>query len=169
VEIWKRLGPYFQGIEKVKNEVKPMLETLFQKDGVVIVTAVNSGQADLLINWICSAGNHIDGDILDRLIVFCMDEEMARIATHLGVAHYYSKEIMGAMPSESAQHFNDAGFKSIMFGKMVAPQIVSMLGYDFLYCDVDIVWYKDPVPYLLGDSNKKWDMMFQDDGKYEID
>lgn len=41
-----------------------------------------------------------------------------------------------------------------------------MLGYDFLFQDVDIVWYQNPLEYFLNPSNQGFDVYFQDDGAH---
>ena len=53
----------------------------------------------------------------------------------------------------------------MMMAKVYCVHLVNMLGYDLLFQDVDVVWYKDPIPFfhnkeLAGD----YDLYFQDDG-----
>lgn len=47
-------------------------------------------------------------------------------------------------------------------GKIRAAQLVSVLGYDFLFQDVDVVWFKSPLEYFY--HEKSFDMYFQKDG-----
>ena len=44
--------------------------------------------------------------------------------------------------------------------------MINALGYDLLFQDVDIVWYRNPVEYFTNDSNpyRDFDMYFQQDG-----
>ena len=55
-----------------------------------------------------------------------------------------------------------------MFAKVVCVQLTSMLGYDLLFQDVDIVWYRNPLDYFHDVSNPfyNFDMYFQDDGAH---
>jgi hypothetical protein len=46
--------------------------------------------------------------------------------------------------------------------------LVSMLGFDILFQDVDIVWYKNPLEYFHNASVQQYDMIFQDDGGHSI-
>jgi len=52
----------------------------------------------------------------------------------------------------------------MMLAKVFCVQMVSALGYDFLFQDVDIVWYKHPLEYF--DTNPGFDIYFQDDGAH---
>jgi len=54
----------------------------------------------------------------------------------------------------------------MMLAKVISVQLVSMLGYDLLFSDVDVVWFKDPLEYFNGPNSslKEHDLIFQDDG-----
>lgn len=68
------------------------------------------------------------------------------------------------MPSEAAKGYGDRRFVAMMLAKVFCVQMVSALGYDFLFQDVDIVWYKHPLEYF--DKNPGFDIYFQDDGAH---
>jgi hypothetical protein len=52
-----------------------------------------------------------------------------------------------------------------MFAKVICVQLVSVLGYNFLFQDVDVVWFKDPIAYFRRrEFQRKYDVIFQDDG-----
>ncbi len=55
-----------------------------------------------------------------------------------------------------------------MFAKVVCVQLINHLGYDLLFQDVDIVWYKNPLDYFHDEANKfhDFDVYFQDDGAH---
>lgn len=53
-------------------------------------------------------------------------------------------------------------YKTIVLTKVVAVHLVNLLGYDMLFQDVDIVWYKHPLPRFQNDS--AFDISFADDG-----
>lgn len=56
--------------------------------------------------------------------------------------------------------------------KVICVQLVSMLGYNFLFQDVDVVWFKNPLDYfLLGEAATEYrdiDIFFQDDGGHSV-
>ncbi len=72
------------------------------------------------------------------------------------------------MPEEEAQHYGDKTFIAMMFAKVVCVQLINHLGYDLLFQDVDIVWYKNPLDYFHDSNNPHhgFDMYFQDDGAH---
>ena len=56
---------------------------------------------------------------------------------------------MSLIPQEEAARYGDTTFGLIMMAKVICVHLVSDLGYDMLFQDVDVVWYKDP----LGEQN----------------
>jgi hypothetical protein len=54
-----------------------------------------------------------------------------------------------------------------MMAKVICVQMVSMLGFNFLFQDVDIVWYKHPLEYFENNQSiGDFDIYFQDDGAH---
>ena len=55
-----------------------------------------------------------------------------------------------------------------MFAKIACVQLINYLGYDLLFQDVDVVWYKNPLEYFHDKNNphRDFDMYFQDDGAH---
>ena len=51
-----------------------------------------------------------------------------------------------------------------MMAKVICVQLVNELGYDLLFQDVDVVWYKNPFEFFNSKHAKKFDVYFQDDG-----
>ena len=74
----------------------------------------------------------------------------------------------GDMPEAEAKHYGDRAFVAMMFAKVVCVQMINFLGYDLLFQDVDVVWYKNPLEYFHDTTNEfhEFDMYFQDDGAH---
>jgi hypothetical protein len=58
----------------------------------------------------------------------------------------------------------------MMMAKVICVQMVSLLGFDFLFQDVDIIWYKNPLDYFHNPASgmADYDMFFQDDGGHSV-
>lgn len=76
----------------------------------------------------------------------------------------------GALPSGAARSYGDRNFVAMMFAKVVCVQLVNYLGFDLLFQDVDVVWYKNPLEWFQDKENPyhEYDMYFQDDGAHSI-
>lgn len=71
-----------------------------------------------------------------------------------------------AMPSEAARRYGDRQFVAMMLAKVICVQLISMLGYNLLFQDVDLVWYRHPLEFFENGSAGDFDVYFQDDGAH---
>lgn len=67
------------------------------------------------------------------------------------------------MPQEAAAQYGDSRFTAMMMAKVFCVHMISALNYNILFQDVDIVWYRNPIPFFEKE-NLKFDLLFQDDG-----
>ena len=54
----------------------------------------------------------------------------------------------------------------MMMAKVYSFHLISQLGYDLLFQDVDVLWYRHPLPFFSNYSD--FDIVFQDDGGRNI-
>jgi len=167
---WEILGRYYKAFPTVMKELKPLVESVATKPGnTVTVMVSNFGQSELLANFVCTArSGNLD---ISSILVFATDLETKSLAESLGLKAYYDKMNFDSIPSEAAARYGDRKFTAMMLAKVMCVQMVSALGYNILFQDVDMVWYKNPIPYFEDKNNtdlKKFDIMFQDDGGHSL-
>ena len=67
-----------------------------------------------------------------------------------------------------ARGYGDAVFSAMMYIKVVSVHLVTQLGYNVLFQDVDVVWFQDPVQWIMSGSTDgsvgAFDAYFTDDG-----
>jgi len=159
----KALRSYFNHLDEVIAELKPIAESVARKNTIIVMTC-NMGQSELLMNFVCNArAKKLD---ISNILVFPTDTDTKELAEGLGLATFYDKRNFENMPEREAQNYGDRSFVAMMFAKVVCVQLTSYLGYDLLFQDVDIVWYRNPLDYFHDESNPfyNFDMYFQDDG-----
>mmetsp|Transcript_6244 Transcript_6244/g.13488 ORF Transcript_6244/g.13488 Transcript_6244/m.13488 type:complete len:254 (+) Transcript_6244:1183-1944(+) len=71
---------------------------------------------------------------------------------------------MRFIPKEESARYGDRTFALIMIAKVVCVQLVNELGYDLLFTDIDVVFYRDPMEYFRNPTLGNFDVYFQDDG-----
>jgi len=151
---------YLTNIDDIKRELVSILRRI-AIDNTVVVTTVNKGQSELFANVVCSSRSR--GFDIGNLIVFPTDSFSKELAEGMGVATYYAEKLMDSIPSQEAARYGDSTFGLIMMAKVICVHLVSELGYDILFQDVDVVWYKDPLK-LFHDSKSaiaNFDIYFQ--------
>jgi hypothetical protein len=156
----ERLLTYLTEADMIKSRLKQTLEKM--KQSTVIVLTCNLGQSELLLNFACSA--RARGLDLKNVVVFPTDAETKELAEGMGLETFYEENLMASIPKEEAGLYGDRVFSSVMFAKVLCVQLVNELGYDLLFQDVDVVWYKPPLDFFLDKSMPVFDVYFQDDG-----
>lgn len=158
---------YFDRYDDTVSTLKPIAKRLAGEDNTVIVMVCNTGQSDLLANFLCSADARGFGDLVrSKVLVFATDEGTRDLARGLGVEAFYDEKIFEKMPEKEARTYGDRDFTSMMYAKVVTVQLINMLGHDVLFQDVDLVWFKNPLAFFHDKANPlyEFDMLFQDDG-----
>jgi hypothetical protein len=123
----------------------------------------NLGHAELFHNFVCGA--RAKGLDLSKLLMFATDKETYQLSKQLGIAAFYDETIFADMPTTAANAYGDKVFAKMMMAKVYCVHLVNQLGYNVLFQDVDVVWYRNPLPYFeQKEITEEWDMMFQDDG-----
>ena len=156
-----RLRTYLNEIDNIKSRLKETLEKIKNTKTIVIMTC-NFGQSELLINFVCSA--RARGFDLHNLLVFPTDKETHDLAEAMGLITFYEEKMMASIPKKASMLYGSPDFSAFMFAKVLCVQLVNELGYDLLFQDADIVWYKDPLGFFQNESLPQFDMYFQDDG-----
>ena len=153
------LQAYLAQLPSLLEQVRPLAASASEAHGVVVILVCNWGQSELLANFACSSST-------DRasILVFCTDTDTYELATKLGLRAIHVQDAFGDMPTEAARSYGDKRFTGMMLAKVYCVHLVSLLGYDLLFQDVDVVWYDNPLPYLK--ANTTTDLIFQDDGAH---
>ncbi len=164
---YETLVDYLQHLDEVLNELKPLLELLLKvssnpKSKTIIVQVCNYGQVELFANYICNAKSK--GLDFSHIFLFATDLKTYELCQAYGIPAYYNEAIFGDMPELAARGYGDKIFRKMMMAKVYCVHLVLSLGYNVLFQDVDLVWYRNPLPYLESKQLEEWDLMFQDDG-----
>jgi len=119
---------------------------------------------------ICNARAKGFENLLSEILLFATDQATHDLATMMGITSIYIDSVFSEMPEDAAGHYLDKNFRKMMIAKVYCIHMVSMLGYDILFQDVDVVWYQNPLTWFHNTSNPHYDfdMYFQDDGNHGL-
>ncbi|KAL5708922.1 hypothetical protein ACHQM5_019665 [Ranunculus cassubicifolius] len=110
------------------------------KDNTVIVTFGNYAFMDFILNWV----KHLSDLGVSNLLVGAMDTKLLEALYWKGVPVF---DMGSNMPT------SDPGWGSPTFHKMGREKVTLIdallpFGYEILMCDTDMVWLKNPLPYI---------------------
>lgn len=162
---WGILVDYLQKLPHTLDRLTPLAKKVAGDGNTIVVLVCNFGQSELLVNFVCSS--RARGLDLSRVLVFATDHEVQQLASGLGIAVFDVQDAFGDdMPTGAAKTYGDRTFRGMMMAKAYCVHLVNALGYDLLFQDVDVVWYKDPVEYFESEDSGNFDFYFQDDGAH---
>jgi Nucleotide-diphospho-sugar transferase len=156
---WPLLIDYLQKLEATLERLKPIAATVSQGKTVVVMVC-NFGQSELLVNFVCSA--RARGLDLANVLLFATDTDTSQLAKSLGIAVFDVNDAFGDMPTSAAKVYGDRTFQGMMFSKVYCVHLVNALGYDVLFQDVDVVWYRNPIEFFHNKESGDFDLYFQD-------
>lgn len=160
---WKMLETYFDTLDDVIAELTPIVRRI-AIDNTIVVMVCNFGQSQLLVNFACSA--KAKGIDISNVLVFATDEETKELAESAGLNAYFEKRNFGNMPTKAAKTYGDGTFTTMMLSKVMCVHMASMIKVDFLFQDVDVLWFRNPLPFFQNKTSviAGFDAYFQDDG-----
>jgi Nucleotide-diphospho-sugar transferase len=161
---FKELVGYLGRLQDTLERLRPFATLAAGLDGsAVVAMAVNKGQSELLVNFVCGArSRQLD---LSHVLVFATDGATAALASALGLRVFDVRGAFGDIPTEAAAFYGDDVFGQIVLAKIYCVHLLVWLGHDVLLQDVDVVWHRNPLEYFARqDSFEPYDMVFQDDG-----
>ena len=124
----------------------------------VLVMVANEGVMDLLLNFLCSCRSA--GLNTGSMVVFVGQPEYIPLVHAIGAKAFYSTAL-GLIPRKAADSYGDNTFARLMWLKATSVFIGARAGFHVLFQDVDLVWLRDPFPFLQAHVK---DIAFMDDG-----
>ncbi len=132
--------------------------------GPIVVIPFNWGYRQLVHNWAVSCDRHAI-DCRRFTLLFPTDARAASFARKLGFAAYFDGASYGELPEEAHERFGDSSFRKCLFAKIAATQDTLTAGRDLIRQDADIVWNRDPRPYLARKAHQEGlQYLFMNDG-----
>ena len=125
--------------------MQEILRDRASKDGFVLLTAVNFGYREHLMNFKCN----LDQFGMKHFVIAAMDHEMYEWGSQRGLPIYLASSANATTAGLMKQariggKFGSEGFRSLTKLKSVAVLDVLKAGYSVVWSDVDITWFNSP-------------------------
>lgn len=117
-------------------------------NNTIVLTALNYGYSHMMMSWVCNL-RHLN---ITNFIVAALDEELYKWAVVRGLPVYLETSITEGISSSmiSEATYGTDNFKQLTKMKSRVVLRILQLGYNVVWSDCDIVWFKNPLPHLMG-------------------
>ena len=119
------------------------VNTVFQLNNTVVVTAANHGYLNHVFNFDCFMKR-----LKMKYLVMALDRAAYDVLSlQTNIPAYYVKHTED-ISSESV-NFQTIQFNQLSMRKIESTLLIMKLGYDILFSDPDVAILRDPLPFLL--------------------
>ncbi|XP_010691066.1 uncharacterized protein At4g15970 isoform X2 [Beta vulgaris subsp. vulgaris] len=137
-------------------ELRKVLEAASTKDKTVILTTLNEAwtKPDSLFDLFLKSfrtGNNT-APLLNHLVVIAVDEK-AYLRCQKLVTHCYFHKTKQSSEMAHEARFMSPIYMDMMWERLAFLQTILSLGYNFLFTDTDVMWFRDPFPHFTLDSD----------------
>jgi hypothetical protein len=157
------LHKYLTHLNTTLDELRPIAARA--KDPLVIMVC-NQGHTEILLNFVCASRNV--GVDLSSYLIFATDFTTKTLVSSWGLSVVYFPNLFPANldRDDSVAEYGSLPYAHAMLSKVLCAQLVSLLGHDFVFQDVDLVPYRaDYVRHFVSFAKKDGvDLLFQYDG-----
>jgi hypothetical protein len=141
----KILGEYLSAFDGAMERLGPVAARVADAGspavrGNIIVLVCNFGHAELFANFVCAA--RAGGVDLSKMLMFATDPETHELAMSLGIASFHDAGIFASIPRDASRMYGNDHYAKIMMSKVYCVHMISQLGYNLLFQDVDIMIYQ---------------------------
>jgi hypothetical protein len=164
------LQSYLSVYEDARENLRPIADKVARggsvdgERGPIVVMVANHGQSQFFINFVCAANSR--GLDISRILLFATDQETYHLTESMGIAVFYDDRVFASIPSGAAKVYHDINYGRIMMSKVYCVHLINSMGYDLLFQDIDLVWYKNSLDYFKTVASQDFDMYFQHDGEH---
>ncbi|KAH9318555.1 hypothetical protein KI387_020324 [Taxus chinensis] len=122
------------------------LETLLQKvtdnEKTVILAVVGNNYRDMLMSWVC----RLRRLKISNFLIFAIDHQIYQFSVLQGLPVVMDAHAMNVSFNDC--HFGTKCFQRVTKVKSRIVLQILRLGYHVIFSDVDVYWFKNPLPYL---------------------
>lgn len=142
----EKLGPFLDKFVSITEQLDMRLaDHNLKKGDDAVVMVVNEGEIDLFLNFACSCRLH--NITLSNIIVFAGSPEVVPLIEATGAIGLFHVGYATVSKKPSVDYL-DRVFVDMMWYKAFSIYLVLRKGINVLFQDIDLVWFKDPMPYF---------------------
>lgn len=154
-----RLERYLSQRGKVLPELWAQAKSI-ARNNTIILMAFNHGELNLFINWVCSCKMHHLN--IDHLLVYAADAKLKKVLDEMGISNFHLPELFGNFKETTSRAFGNHEWLEFGQLKMLITKPLLDGGFNVLFQDVDMIWFKDPIANTVSDETIEGnDMVFQ--------
>lgn len=147
----EKTRPLLEHLDEIRKEFDSMLSSrgINRGDDIVLMVA-NDGEIDLFLNFACSCRKH--GISLHNVVLVAGSSEIVSIVEATGAMGFHHKHF-ASVERKASGGYLDKIFVQMMWYKAFSLWLSLDRGYNVLFQDLDLVWFKNPFEFFKEHRN----------------
>lgn len=116
------------------------------KGDKLVIMVLNAGELDLFINFLCSC--YFNRIPTNKIIVFVGSKDLIPFLEQFNILSIFHEESFAKVAKHASNEYLDHIFIDMMWYKSFSVWLMLKMGYDILFQDIDIVWFRNPWKYF---------------------
>jgi Nucleotide-diphospho-sugar transferase len=158
------LQNYLTHLSMTLDKLRPIAARIAKNANPLVIMVCNAGHVEILLNFVCASRNV--GVDLSSYLIFATDLTTKTLVSSWGLLSVvYFPDLFPIIDTNDAVvQYGSIPYAHAMLSKVLCAQLVSLLGHDFVFQDVDMVPYRaDYVQHFISFADRDDDLLFQYD------
>ncbi|XP_042496061.1 uncharacterized protein LOC122075182 [Macadamia integrifolia] len=138
MELFKLSTPLF-----LPFSLESLLSIIADKDKTVVLAVAGNSYRDMLMSWVC----RLRQLLITNFVVCALDQETYQFSILQGLP-VFNDPLAPINISFNDCHFGTKCFQRVSKAKSRLVLQILKLGYSVLLSDVDVYWFKNPLPFV---------------------
>ncbi|KAK9113634.1 hypothetical protein Syun_020431 [Stephania yunnanensis] len=130
-------------LPSLKFSLESLLSIVADKDRTVVLAIAGNNYQEMLMSWVCRL-RHLS---ITNFVVSALDDEIYKFSVLQGLP-VFRESMAPSNISYDDCHFGTKCFQRVTKVKSRLVLRILKMGYNVLLSDVDVYWFKDPLPHL---------------------
>ncbi|XP_043703966.1 uncharacterized protein LOC122654062 [Telopea speciosissima] len=123
--------------------LESLLSVIADKDKTVVLAVAGNSYRDMLMSWVC----RLRQLLITNFVVCALDQETYQFSILQGLPVFNDPLAPGNISFNDC-HFGTECFQRVTKAKSRLVLEILKLGYSVLLSDVDVYWFKNPLPFV---------------------
>jgi Nucleotide-diphospho-sugar transferase len=159
------LQNYLTHLSMTLDKLRPIAARIAKSANPLVIMVCNAGHVEILLNFVCASRNV--GVDLSSYLIFATDLTTKTLVSSWGLSVVYFPNLFPTIHNNNdalSVQYGSIPYAHAMLSKVLCAQLISLLGHDFVFQDVDMVPYRaDYVQHFISFADQHDDLLFQYD------
>jgi hypothetical protein len=153
IKLRKKMTQFLGELPNLETHLQSLLSERGLAPGDdVVVMVVNTGEIDLLANFVCSCAVH--NISVHNVVVFAGSADIVPVIESFGLVGVFHEQSFAKVSKNANYEYLDPIFIDMMWYKSFSVWLLLKMRFNVLFQDVDVIWFRSPFQFFRDVANE---------------